>query len=140
MQEWLTQRMNLQPIRDASLAIQIHLATVIPAFLIGTWLIFFSRKGARLHRRLGAVYLVLMTITATAAIFIRELRHGSFSLLHLFVLLTYWGVFGALWSLRRKDIRSHQRAMIGLYVGGLLIAGSLTFWPGRIMYRVFFRH
>jgi uncharacterized membrane protein len=131
--------MNFQPIRDASLAIQIHLATVIPAFLLGTWLIFLSRKGSRLHRRLGAVYLVLMTVTATAAIFIRELRHGSFSLLHLFVLLTYSSVFGAIWSLRRKDIRGHQRAMLGLYIGGLVIAGSLTFIPGRIMYRVFFK-
>jgi uncharacterized membrane protein len=132
--------MNFQPIRDASLAIQIHLATVIPAFFMGTWLIFFSRKGARPHRRIGVAYLVLMTVTATAAIFIRELRHGSFSLLHLFVLLTYWGVFGAIWNLRRKNIRGHQRAMIGLYVGGLLIAGGLTFYPGRIMYRVFFGH
>jgi len=27
--------------------------------------------------------------------------------------------------------------MIGLYVGGLLIAGGLTFLPGRIMHRLF---
>src|SRR5437879_11267115 len=44
--------MSFEPIRDASLAIHIHLATVIPAFLLGTWLIFFSRKGARPHRQL----------------------------------------------------------------------------------------
>src|SRR5262249_16800288 len=125
---------------NASVAIQIHLATVIPAFVLGTWLIFFSRKGARPHRAIGAVYLALMTITATAAIFIRELRHGSFSLFHLFVLLTYTSVFRALWHLRHKNIRGHQSAMIGLYVGGLLIAGGLTFLPGRIMYRVFFGH
>jgi len=132
--------MSFEPIRDASLAIHIHLATVIPAFLLGTWLIFFSRKGARPHRAIGAAYLALMTITASAAIFIRELRPGSFSPFHLFVLLTYSSVFRAMWSLRRKNIRGHQRAMIGLYIGGLLIAGSLTFLPGRIMYRVFFGH
>jgi len=38
--------MNLMPIVEAPLAIQIHLATIIPAFFLGTWLIFFSRKGA----------------------------------------------------------------------------------------------
>ena len=130
--------MNFTPIAEAPLAVKIHLATVIPAFFLGSWQLFFSRKGARPHRTIGAAYLVLMTITATAAIFIRELRHGSFSLLHLFVVLTYWGVFSAIWSLRRHNIRGHQQAMIGLYIGGLLIAGALTFLPGRIMYRLFF--
>ena len=130
--------MNFAPVAEAPLAIRIHLATVVPAFLLGTWLIFFSRKGARMHRAIGAAYLVLMTITATAAIFIRQLRPGSFSLLHLFVVLTYWSVFSAIWNLRRKNIRGHQMAMIGLYVGGLLIAGGLTFLPGRIMHRLFF--
>jgi uncharacterized membrane protein len=130
--------MNFAPIAEAPLAVKIHLATVVPAFLLGTWLIFFSRKGARMHRAIGVAYLVLMTITATAAIFIRQLRPGSFSLLHLFVLLTYWSVFAALWNLKRKNIRGHQMAMIGLYVGGLLIAGGLTFLPGRIMHRLFF--
>ena len=28
--------------------------------------------------------------------------------------------------------------MIGLYFGGILIAGGLTFLPGRLMYRLFF--
>lgn len=130
--------MNFAPVTEASLQIKWHLATVVPAFLLGTWLIFFSRKGARLHRSIGVAYLVLMTITATAAIFIRDLRHGNFSLLHLFVPLTYWSVFSAIRCLRRKDIEGHRRAMLGLYVGGLLIAGSLTFLPGRIMHRLFF--
>jgi len=130
--------MNFAAVAEAPLAVKIHLATVVPAFFLGTWLIFFSRKGSPVHRIAGASYLVLMTVTATAAIFIRQLRPGSFSLLHLFVLLTYWSVFSALWNLRRKNIRGHQAAMIGLYVGGLRIAGSLTFLPGRIMHRLFF--
>ncbi len=130
--------MNFALIADASLAIKIHLATVIPGFLLGTWLIFLSKKGARRHRMVGAIYLVLMTVTATAAIFIRDLRDGSFSFLHLFVLLTYWSVFSAIWNLRRHNIRGHQGAMIGLYVGGILVAGGLTFLPGRLMYRLFF--
>ncbi len=130
--------MNFAPIAEAPLAVKIHLATVVPAFVLGTWQIFFSRKGAPMHRAIGAVYLVLMTVTATAAIFIRQIRPGSFSLLHLFVALTYWSVFSAIWNLRRRNIRGHQMAMIGLYVGGLLIAGALTFLPGRIMHRLFF--
>src|SRR5579862_3815673 len=49
--------MDLKPILDAPFAVKLHLATVVPAFALGTWLIFFSRKGAPVHRALGAIYL-----------------------------------------------------------------------------------
>jgi len=127
--------MDFTPIAEAPLAVQIHLATIIPAFFLGTWLIFFSRKGASAHRVIGASYLALMTITATAAIFIPR---GRISFFYLFVVLTYFSVFRAIWFVRKKNIHGHKRAMVGLYVGGLLIAGGLTFLPGRMMYRLFF--
>jgi uncharacterized membrane protein len=130
--------MDLAPIAAAPLAIKIHLATVLPAFAIGTWLIFFSTKGARWHRALGAVYLSLMTVTAIAAFFIRSINSGGFSLVHLFIPLTLFGVFGAIWNVRRGDIKGHRNAMLGLYVGGLLIAGGLTLLPGRLLHHVFF--
>ncbi len=129
--------MNFAPILEAPLAVKIHLATILPAFVLGTWLIFLSIKGSRPHRKLGAVYMGLMLFSATAAIFIQEVRPGKFSWLHLFVLLTYWGVGRALWAVRQKDIKAHKGAMVGLYIGGLLIVGGLTFGPGRIMYRLF---
>jgi uncharacterized membrane protein len=129
--------MDWTPLGNSSIALRIHLATIIPSFFLGTWLLFASRKGSRLHRGLGFLYLSLMTITATAAIFIRDLNHGNFSFFHLFIPLTYWGVFGALWNVRRRDINGHKRAMLGLYIGGILVAGALTFSPGRMMHRIF---
>jgi uncharacterized membrane protein len=129
--------MNLAPIADAPLAIKIHLATVIPAFVIGTWLIFFSTKGARWHRALGAIYLALMTVTAIATFFIGSIIPGSLSPVHLFIPLTLFGVFGALWNIRRGNIKGHRNAMLGLYFGGLLIAGGLTLLPGRLLHQVF---
>jgi uncharacterized membrane protein len=27
---------------------------------------------------------------------------------------------------------------LGVYIGGLIIAGAFTFYPGRLMYRLFF--
>jgi uncharacterized membrane protein len=130
--------MNLIPIAQAPLAIQIHLATVVPAFLIGTWQIFFSTKGSAMHRWLGAAYLVLMTVTAIAASFIRSVNPGGFSPVHLFIPLTLFSVVAALWYLRRGNIRGHRNAMLGLYVGGLVIAGTLTLLPGRLLHRVLF--
>ena len=129
--------MNLQSLAEAPFAIQLHLATVLPAFAIGTWQIFFSTKGARLHRALGFTYLALMTVTAVTAFFIRSINPGQLSLIHLLIPLTLLGVVGALWNVRRKNIAGHRNAMVGLYAGGLLIAGSLTFLPGRLMHRIF---
>jgi len=134
--------MNLEPVLDASLPIKIHLATVLPAFAIGTWQLFVSTKGAPVHRALGYVYLTLMSVTAVSTLFIHEVMPNSvffgFSPIHLFVPLTLFSVIGALRGAWTHNIRMHQRAMIGLYVGGLLIAGGLTFLPGRVMYRLFF--
>ena len=130
--------MNLAPVLQAPLAVQIHLATVLPAFVIGTWLIFFSTKGATWHRALGAIYLGLMTVTAVAAFFIRSVMTGQLSPIHLFVPLTLFGVFSALWNVRRGNVRGHRNAMLGLYLGGIMIAGTLAFMPGRIMHAVVF--
>jgi uncharacterized membrane protein len=129
--------MNLALIADAPLAIKIHLATVIPAFAIGTWLIFFSTKGAPWHRALGAVYLTLMMVTAIAAFFIRSVNPGHLTLIHLFIPLTLFGVFGALWNVRRGNIKGHRNAMLGLYLGGILLAGAFTLLPGRLLHQVF---
>ena len=130
--------MNLGALSGQPIAVLIHLATVVPAFFLGTWLIFFSRKGTRWHRATGFVYLSLMTITATAAIFVQALRPGHFTWIHLFIPLTYWGVFAAIWRIRARDVKGHRAAMLGLYFGGLVIAGALTFYPGRLMHQIFF--
>lgn len=128
--------MNFSLVLAAPVAIQIHLATVLPAFVIGTWLILASRKGSPFHRALGKVYLGLMTATAIASLFIREVNPGGFSLIHLFVPATLIGVAAGLMNARTGDIAGHKRAMLGLYIGGLLIAGALTFAPGRLMNRL----
>lgn len=133
--------MNFDAILNAPLAVQVHVFTVVPAFLIGTWLIFFSTKGARFHRALGFTYLVLMTITSVAAIFVHEINPKGFmgwSFIHLFVPLTLFGVFGALRGAWTHDIPLHRNSMIGVYIGGILIAGGFAFMPGRIMHQVIF--
>jgi len=129
--------LDLSPLLEASLPIKLHLATVLPAFVIGTWMIFFSAKGAPLHRFFGFIYLALMSVTAAASFFIRS-STGGFSLIHLFIPLTVWAVFSALWGVRTGNIKAHRGAMIGLYIGGILIAGALTLLPGRRMHAVFF--
>jgi uncharacterized membrane protein len=132
---------TLAPLLDAPLAVRIHVFTVIPAFLLGTWLIFVSRKGAPGHRAVGAFYLALMTVTAITTLFMHQINPKGFlglSPIHLFVPLTLFAVASALWGAHRHNVRAHQTAMLSLYIGGFLIAGGLTFLPGRIMHAVVF--
>ncbi|MGD0192905.1 MAG: DUF2306 domain-containing protein [Rhizomicrobium sp.] len=134
--------MTLDPLLRAPLAVQIHVATVVPAFFIGTWQIFFSRKGAPFHRGFGYIYLGLMTVTSIAALFVHQLMPKGpffgFSPIHLLVPLTLFGVVGALRGAWTRNVRMHRASMLGVYIGGILIAGSLTLLPGRIMHAVVF--
>jgi len=135
--------LTLEPLMHAPLAVKIHVATVVPAFLIGTYLIFFSRKGAPLHRVLGFTYLTLMTITSIAAIFVHIPNSGlpqlfGFSPIHLFVPLTLFGIVGALRGAWTHNIPQHRGSMLSVYIGGILIAGSLAFMPGRMMHALVF--
>jgi uncharacterized membrane protein len=136
--------MSLEPLLHAPLAVQIHVATVVPAFILGTYQIFLSRKGAPFHRAIGYIYLALMTITAISTLFIHALMpngpFGGFSPIHLLVGLVLFGVVGALRGAWTHNIAMHKRAMLGVYIGGILIAGTLTFLPGRIMHAVVFGH
>lgn len=129
--------MNLDPLLNAPLPVQIHVATVVPAFFLGTYQIVFSAKGSPFHRATGYVYLALMTVTAIAALFIHQLNPaGIFGLswIHAFVAITLFEVASALITARQHNIRGHRASMIGVYIGALLIAGSLAFLPGRIMH------
>jgi uncharacterized membrane protein len=130
--------MHLELIAREPFAIQLHLATIVPAFFLGTSLIFFSKKGSPKHRVLGFTYLLLMTVTAIAAIFVQSLRPGHFTWVHLFVPITLWGVVAAIWRIRVGDVKGHKQAMLGTYFGGLIIAGAFTFAPGRLMHSLFF--
>jgi len=133
--------LNLSPLLNAPLPVKIHVATVMPAFVIGTWQMFVSHKGSPAHRRVGYVYLALMTATAITALFVHQINPNGFlglSWIHIFVLITLWGVAGAIYGARTHNLPWHKGSMIGLYIGGLLIAGGLAFAPGRIMHQVLF--
>lgn len=126
--------------------IQLHWATAALAFLIGL-VILLRPKGTLPHKTLGAAYSALMLITAGAAFFIREaevsgldyLSLKGMTLIHLFIPITLYGVVaGLIGVLVLKNRHRHKWPMIGSFVGGLVIAGVLTFLPGRRMNVFFF--
>ncbi len=115
----------------------VHLATILPSFAIGTFMLL-SHKGTPLHKSIGKVYLVLMlttgliTLAMPAEVGPRIFNHVGF--IHAFSLLTLYSVPSAYFAARRGDIKTHRGNMIGLYIGGLLIAGSFALMPGRTLH------
>jgi len=117
--------------------VYLHLATVLPAFVIGTYLMF-SRKGSPIHRLLGKIYMSLMFFTAIVSLFIPAFVgptiFGHFGLIHLLSILTLFVVPSAYLAAKRHNVKRHRNAMIALYAGGLLLAGFFAFMPGRLMH------
>lgn len=119
----------------------VHLATVFPAFLIGSFLLL-RRKGTRIHKMLGKLFMGLMLFTATVTLFMPAqvgptiLKHFGF--IHIFSALVFFSVPQALLAIRRKDVRVHRNNMVGLYAGGLVIAGGFALMPGRLIFQTLF--
>lgn len=115
----------------------IHLATIVPAFAIGTYLIF-ATKGTSFHKLLGKWYMSLMVISATVTLFmpaeVGPRFFGHFGYIHLLTLTVYICVPLALKAARTGNRKSHIGNMLGLYIGGLLVAGSFALMPGRMLH------
>lgn len=52
--------------------------------------------------------------------------------------MTLLGVTNEVWRVRRKDIKRHRIAVMAVYFGDLIIDGALTFFPGRLVFPLFF--
>jgi uncharacterized membrane protein len=119
----------------------LHLATILPAFAIGSWLLL-NRKGSSGHKRLGRLYMVLMLATACITLFmpaeVGPQLLGHFGFIHGFSLLTLACVPLAYHAARRGNVRRHMASMLGLYIGGILIAGAFALASGRLLHQWLF--
>jgi uncharacterized membrane protein len=119
----------------------MHLATVVPSFIIGT-VILFIKKGTNIHKKAGRIYMVLMLITAIITLFMQAQvgprLFNHFGWIHSFSFLTIYTVPTAYIAVKKGNIKSHKRKMILLYFGAIIIAGGFTFFPGRYLNELFF--
>jgi uncharacterized membrane protein len=120
-----------------SLRIAIHLTFVLPAIALGVW-ILARKKGSATHKRLGRVWVALMTGVALSSFWIMEIRHGAgLSWIHALSAWTLISLALAVWFIRRGNVRAHQGLMIGTFLG-LVGAGIGALAPGRLLYGFFF--
>lgn len=114
-------------------ALKLHIAAALAALLIGI-IILAGPKGRGLHKILGWSWVTAMAVTAVSSLFLTGLNGDFYSLIHL---LSGWMLIAlpmGVAAIRRGNVMAHRRAMTGMFVGGLLIAGSLSFLPGRFMF------
>lgn len=130
--------MTLEPLINASPAIQIHVAAAVVAFGVGG-VVLFRRKGGRFHMAIGRVWVMLMLVVVVSSFFIHTIRlWGPWSPIHILSVGTIISLAGGIWAVRKRDIARHRRIMQATYIGSLGIAGFFSFMPGRIMYEVLF--
>lgn len=130
--------MSLAPLLNASAVIQIHAFAAIAALLLGI-VQLWAPKGVLPHRALGYLWVALMVGVAVSSFWIHEIRMwGQWSPVHLISVYTLVLLPLGVWRARSHDVKSHRGTMIRIFVGALVVAGLLTFLPGRIMHDVLF--
>jgi len=115
-------------------AIVIHLFLALAALVLGP-LALSARKGSRLHRSTGYMWVTLMLGAALSSAFIRDFRLPNilgYTPVHILTITTLVGIGGALYYVARRNIRAHRRTMWLVYAGGC-IAGLFALLPHRFL-------
>ena len=132
--------MSLAPLLNAAPAIPLHAVAAMAAFALGV-VQFAAPKGTLPHRTIGWIWVGLMATVAASSFWIHEIRLlGPWSPIHLLSIMVLVLLPIAVIAARRHHVSRHRKTMIGIFTGGLIIAGLFTFVPGRIMHAVVFGH
>jgi uncharacterized membrane protein len=114
------------------LFIWAHLATIILAVTL-TPVMLLRRRGDRLHRRLGWVWVGAMGLTALLSFGIHTINRGGFSLIHILSAWTLIQVPLIAWTARTHNVARHRASVRAMVLGALIIAGIFTFPFNRLM-------
>lgn len=129
--------MNLSIFFELSLAVQVHMVCAIGSLVLGLY-VLLNKKGTKHHRVLGWCWVVLMLGAATSAAFIHQLRMvWIFSPIHVFVPITFIGLYQAIGHARAGRIAAHRASMRSMYWGALCVPFSFALIPDRVLSYLF---
>ncbi len=100
-----------------SLLLATHAFAASVALPLGAWQLFRPTKGDLQHRLIGRTWVVLMLYVSVTSFWIKELRPGEFSLIHILSIVTIVTVSLGLLAAVRGDIQAHRGNMIGSWLG-----------------------
>lgn len=113
------------------LPLAIHIVCALAALILGAALLSRRLKGDRAHRIAGWTWVALMLAVAISSLWIP--RFMALSWIHLFTLATLVSLPLGVLHARRHDVKAHRSTMVGVFTGGLVIAGLFTLIPGRLL-------
>lgn len=128
--------MNLDPLINASLLMHIHIILAVTSMLVGGFQLC-RKKGTKGHRIMGWLWVALMSGVAISAILLPAREPEVIQITKLLVIWLIVGLPLSIVAIKNGKILLHRAFMIGLYIGGLVIAAAFTFTPGRLLYKVF---
>lgn len=94
-----------------------HLLAALVALPLGGYQLFRPTKGDAQHVLLGRVWAGLMLWVAITSYWIRDIRDGEFSLLHILSTVTLVTVTLGVVNARRGHIAAHKGNMRGSWLG-----------------------
>lgn len=115
-----------------TLLIVTHVVAALSSVLLGG-VQLARRKGDARHRHLGRVWVVLMFWTAVSSFWIRHMRDGAFSWLHILSLVTLVTVTLGVVSIRRGDVQGHRGNMVGSWLGSAFAMVFALAVPDRML-------
>jgi uncharacterized membrane protein len=132
--------MTFEPLLAAPFIVQLHVASAIPAIVVGPFAIF-ARTSWKLHKIMGYIWVVSMAVLSVSGLFIPT--HGAavlghFGPIHLFCVFGIWGITNGIWLARQRRIAEHRSALKWTWFGAMGAAGIANFLPGRTINQMAF--
>ncbi|KRE62189.1 DUF2306 domain-containing protein [Nostocoides sp. Soil756] len=115
-----------------TLLIATHVVAALVSVALGV-VQLARHKGDARHRLLGRVWVGLMLWTAVSSFWIRHLRDGAFSWLHILSLVTLVTVTLGVLAVRRGDLRAHRGNMVGSWLGSAVAMVFALAVPTRMI-------
>ncbi len=130
--------MSFDPLWKESLFVITHTFAAFFALIAG-FVQFVGVKGTTMHRVLGWGWVISMLVVAASSFWIHGMKQfGNFSWIHILSIVVLINVPLAVLAARKHNIQAHKYTMAGVFFGGVIIAGTFTLVPGRVMYEVVF--
>ncbi|MSQ73330.1 MAG: DUF2306 domain-containing protein [Betaproteobacteria bacterium] len=118
---------------ELSPQITLHLATVVPAIVLGIVQLAMP-KGTAVHRVIGRIWVTLILAAAISSFWIQR---GGFSWIHGLSVVTLVSVVAGVVFARLGNVRAHRGCMMGAFAGAIGAGiGALT--PGRFLHGLLF--
>jgi uncharacterized membrane protein len=112
--------------------ILLHAGAAFAALALGAGM-FLARKGTFSHRIAGRGWVALMLVVSISGFWIQT--KGHFTWIHILSVVVPLLLAAGVWFAVKGNVRGHQRMMVSVYLGALLVAGAFTLLPHRLLGR-----